>query len=330
MGRSTLWATGLLVGALPLLNLATFIYWPAIFLYLFHLRGWRAALRVAAIAIPMQTVIMAHNFAIYGELWRTTYDQDFLKTSLWSGRSFLKAFSMFFSPYGGTLVYNSVLLLGLWGLIRSFRKPEGRSNPEGRFAAICFLTHWVFFTWWFSDFVLSGGGAIAGRFIVPLLPLLLRFAPDWKAAKWGWRVLLPLSAASAYLSAQAGEIAHLMSGLKYTLKVAVSSWGMPRIFSEYLLALFNIETLHTVIRSPSVSFEDVLTGQATAGLGVLLAQQLPFAILFVLSLAPGLWLMRNLLRETHARNGVAPVPRAPALSSESSSGHENRPTPRNR
>ena len=55
--------------------------------------------------------------------------------------------------------------------------------------AVCFVTHWIFFSWWLGPAIHSGGEAISGRFMVPIIPLLLMAAPGFNEARAAWRTI---------------------------------------------------------------------------------------------------------------------------------------------
>jgi hypothetical protein len=141
----------------------------------------------------------------------------------------------------------------------------------------------------------SGGEAISGRFMVPIILLFLMAAPRFNEARAAWRISFLLSAISAFASAQAGTIYHSVIALIYTMKVAVSSWGMPVIFSEYAPSLLDVKTFHTVLVLPSVTFESLTTGIAGISVTKLLWNQTPFFILFLMSLIPGIWMLRGIV-----------------------------------
>jgi len=131
--------------------------------------------------------------------------------------------------------------------------------------------------------------------MVPIILLFLMAAPRFNEARAAWRISFLLSAISAFASAQAGTIYHSVIALIYTMKVAVSSWGMPVIFSEYAPSLLDVKTFHTVLVLPSVTFESLTTGIAGISVTKLLWNQTPFFILFLMSLIPGIWMLRGIV-----------------------------------
>ena len=68
---------------------------------------------------------------------------------------------------------------------------------------------------------------------------------------------------------------------------------MPVVFSEYVPSLLGVRTFHTELVLPSVTFEILTTGIAGISLTKLLWNQTPFFILFLISLIPGIWMLRG-------------------------------------
>ena len=58
-----------------------------------------------------------------------------------------------------------------------------------------------FCSWWLGPAIHSGGEAISGRFMVPIILLFLMAAPRFNEARAAWRISFLLSAISAFASA---------------------------------------------------------------------------------------------------------------------------------
>ncbi len=100
--------------------------------------------------------------------------------------------------------------------------------------------------------------------------------------KWIIGFLGGMSVFFAYLGAQAGLLPYAGGWpVIYALKVFVTSFGMPGLFSDVLPSVFGIDTLHAYVSLSDVRFAELFVPSERPLLMSLVSGQLLFLVVFV-------------------------------------------------
>jgi hypothetical protein len=281
-------AAGALAGAAVLLTYSAAPLPVLLGLVVLVRDGTRGAAAFALGGVPFAVALGAYDTWLFGAPWNTSYsaitglDTRFVTPKLAIVADFLVG------PRGGLFLYSPFLLTALPGLAGASR---GTRRAEAALTAVFLVLLVLVGASWQSQFAdrASWSHGLGTRYLFPALPLLAAFTGpvlERLGRRALWTLAVP-SLACGYLGAQAGFVPE-SNALPYALKTFVSGTGMGVFFKEALPAWTGLETLHTVVARPEVSWRDLLAMLPTAeGLALTLHQLVFFAVNAAAVLAVG-------------------------------------------
>ncbi|MFQ5952355.1 MAG: hypothetical protein ACE5JK_03015 [Candidatus Omnitrophota bacterium] len=183
-----------------------------------------------------------------------------------------------------------IMILSLWGAWEAFRRKQYKVEVTV-ILSITILTG-VAVSSFFSKYsyikdLWPHEAHIAIRYMLPLCPFLMlpiSFIVN-KVRKGILYCLGGVSIFFSYLGAQAGLLPSFSGGWQtvYAIKVFVSSFGMPTLFSQVLPDIMGIDIFHTYVSRPDIKLGYLLAPQNRDLLLLLIRNQLFFFALFLMA-----------------------------------------------
>ncbi|MBD3379950.1 MAG: hypothetical protein GF408_05750 [Candidatus Omnitrophica bacterium] len=211
-------------------------------------------------------------------------------------------FYLLFGLKEGFFIYMPVLLFAFPGVVRAWK--GGVYRKEAAAVMLMLLAVTLFFSGYVfkSDpgrVVSAHDAGIPSRFLEPLCPFLAVIA-GFGFSRARKRVFCSLSAVSvffSYLAAQAGFLPGKGgTQLVYSVKVFLSSFGVPVLFSETLPGVLGIGTFHTYLAEARNTLGELLAPGNGELLLRLLTNQMIFVFLFASMFAGAVYLLRLMWR----------------------------------
>ncbi|MBC8427209.1 MAG: hypothetical protein H8E00_00975 [Deltaproteobacteria bacterium] len=208
-------------------------------------------------------LLFRYHTAAYGSPLATSYTYRVAEEAVLSASiqtfSPLQVLSDLFSLRGSLLTYYPIMILGLIGAYFGFRRKDDHFWAWICILA-CFLTTALLWGMWAHAYLCERG--VAQRIyllIIPLCGVGLPYAfKNQFLKKFCWLFIVP-GLIINYLTMQTGLMPSNTVQIVFAIKVFITSLGVPSWLSEELVRALGIQTIHTHVARPDVSFGSMLS-----------------------------------------------------------------------
>ncbi len=301
-GRGVFFWTGFLLTAAVATNPASCYISAVIFAYGIYVGGIKKVPAFLAGAVIPLGAFMLYRWTVFGSFFTSTYSHragdypNMMTYPRW--QNFIH---LFFSLREGFFIYMPVMILSLWGIAEASGKK--RFMPEVTVIVLIFLLTGLVFSGYvrkYDPLMVANphDQSIVIRYMLSLCPFMmipLAFVVS-RVNRYVLYFLGGLGVFFSYLGAQAGVIPYAGGWQPvYAVKVFISGFGMPTLFSDVLPGISGVETLHTYLARPDVHLKEILSEGNRQLLMGLVGRQMVFFVFFVVAafclavIIRGLW-----------------------------------------
>ncbi|MDD5634516.1 MAG: hypothetical protein PHW46_04485 [Candidatus Omnitrophica bacterium] len=280
-------AAGLLLGMAAITDFSVLYIVCILFIYAVYVGGGkRGLIAILGVLIPLIFLALYFKTAFGGFFsmpyaYRVNPDPNVITYP-----RMYNVFNLFFSIKQGFFVYMPIMVLSAFGLAEGVRRKE--FIPEMLTVILIFVIGGFYFSGYVRrvdplHIACPHDAHMVIRYLMPICPFMLLGAAFVvnEIRRSIVYILGGVSIFFSYLAAQAGLLPYGLWQIVYALKVFVTGFGMPTMFSQTLPHKFNIMTLHTYMSKPdNLTIAQLLTSDNKQLLFNLITNQLLFFGMF--------------------------------------------------